>query len=288
MSESKKPAATAAAVKAQAQHAQQKVAAQARNLLSRSTEAVQNAREDLKSKPAAAATPGVADDANKGAQGAPGRAIDGVDGIYAIVFNRLRNWLARSALRYSIILNLVLGAVVAALGMSLAAVSTQPPPEPKYFATNPDGTIMPLVPLNKPMGTKSVVLTWATRVATECYTFSFANMERVVRDCENAYFTEAGAGGYRKALTAARLFEDVRNLELTHETSSPEAAVILDSGEIGGRLAYKIKVPITTRFVGPRTKETSKSQYIYVIALRVPPTESKDGSGIAVHQFVVE
>ncbi|PKM46977.1 MAG: hypothetical protein CVV05_00745 [Gammaproteobacteria bacterium HGW-Gammaproteobacteria-1] len=281
MSEQKKTAATVAAVKGQAQHAQQKAAAQARTLLKRSTEAVKTAGEDLKNR---APTPGAASAPERGDR----QDIAGVDGIYTIVFNRLRNWLARSALRYSIILNLVLCAVNVALGVSIAAISTQAPPEPKYFATNPDGTIMELIPLNKPMSSKSVVLSWATRVVTQCYTFSFTNMDRVVRDCENAHFTEAGAGGYRRALTAARLFEDVKNLELFMETSSPEAAVILDTGEIDGRLAYKVKIPITTRWVGPRTAESSKRQHIFVIALRVPPTESKDGSGIAVHQFVVE
>lgn len=296
MSDKKIPAATAAAAKEQARRAQQKASASAKSILQRSTQAINSARDDLKGRSVDDAAPiNTGDDvvpppkSSIGKSGQPNRDdLARVDGIYTIVFNRLRNWLARSALRYSIILNITLGVIVAILGVSLAGVATQPPPEPKYFATNPNGTIMELIPLSKPMGSKSVVLTWATRVATECYTFSFSNMERVVRDCENAFFTESGAGAYRKALTGARLFEDVRNLELFHESSSPEAAVILDTGEISGRLAYKIKIPVITRFVGPRTAETSKRQNIFLIALRVPPTESKDGSGIAVHQFVVE
>ena len=210
------------------------------------------------------------------------------DGMAQVVFRRLQGWLSRMTLKWSVLLNIIFGIIIALMGVALAALSGEQKIEYVYFAQKPDGTITQLQPLSKPIRTDTAVLNWAQRVATECYSFSFSNMERVVSNCEQKYFTKKGAGQYRNALVKAKIFEDVKNLELFHVTSLEDAPVIVDTGKVGKNkniLAYKLKVPVYVRISGPRTKDNTKSVTIYLLVQRVPSVDKP--TGLAVKQFIV-
>jgi len=210
----------------------------------------------------------------------------GIDGLAIIVYNRLVDYLARSGLRYSVGLNFILGIAVIVCLFIIASLSNQEPPEPKYFATNPDGTIYELVALNKPLTIRANVLNWAGKTATKCYSFSFTSVERITRECEVDEFTKEGGKEYLNSLGVAGIFADVKENELTYETSMRSAPIIVDEGVISGRAAYNIKIPVFVRVTGPKTRPNSQNRTISIIALRVPTLENP--AGLQVHQFVVE
>jgi len=211
------------------------------------------------------------------------RAGAGADNIAALVYNRLRGWLAVRGLRYSVGLNLLLAGAVLVLTVALAHVANRPPPKPVYFATNPDGTITKLIPLDHPNGTKAALLNWIGRVGTDCFTFSFGNIERKVSECERKYFTTKGAGQYRGALVDAHIIQDTEDQELFQETSLNGAPVIVQSGHLGKRLAYKIKVPVNIRVFGPKVKDNTQKHNLYFLVVRAPTVAMP--SGYAVSRF---
>lgn len=212
---------------------------------------------------------------------APGGDPD-LPGIAILVYNRLRGWIALRGLRYSIALNLVLGVAVAALSLSLAMLANRPAPHPIYFATNPNGTVARLIPLDRPIGTKSTVLNWASRVGTECFTFGFDNIERRVSRCERKYFTTKGAGEYRGALISSQTIQDTEHLQLMQATSLDGSPVIVKTGHYGKRFAYELKVPVNVRVFGPTVKTNTTPRTLYLLVVRAPTVEMPSGYAVAL------
>lgn len=206
-----------------------------------------------------------------------------LEGIAVLVYNRLRGWIALRGLRASILLNIVLGIAVTALSVSLAMLANRPPAQPVYFATNPNGTVAKLIPLNRPIGTKTTVLNWAGRVATTCFTWGFDNIEHRVSSCEQKYFTTKGAGEYRGGLVAAHEFRDTEHLQTIQETSLDGAPVIVQTGHYGKRYAYEVKVPVNVRVFGATVKTSTTQHDMYLLIVRAPTVEMP--SGLAVANF---
>ena len=154
---------------------------------------------------------------------------------------------------------------------------------PAYFATTSDGRVLPMVPLSDPLRSSRWLLSWASQTAVDALTMDFVNWRRTFvrirgRFSPQAYdnFVRAFGQGGMKALVLER------QMVVSAVPSMPP--VIVATGVLFGRRAWKIQIPMTVSFAnGAGT--TPKHYVVTMMVARVPTTVNP--SGVAVTQFVL-
>ena len=194
----------------------------------------------------------------------------------------LRNNFYRDNYRRVVITLLLMVLVnIGILGV-LAWNVTHPRP-PAYFATTPDGKILPLIPLRQPMVSQAELLSWTTQVAVSVYNFSFVNWRKQLQDAA-ANFSPEGWQSYQNALKKSRNLETVISKKLVVTAVPTGAPVILNQGVIRGRYSWKVNMPMLVTY---QSASTTFQQPVTVTLLvsRIPVLNNP--KGIAVVSFFV-
>lgn len=163
---------------------------------------------------------------------------------------------------------------------------------PKYFATTPDGTPIPLVPLSKPNLSSTMLLEWATEAATTAYTFNFVNFRRALQHTRT-YFTRAGYLNFIKALKDSNNFEAVQKNKLVVHASleaGGNPAILRDSDSdpnlrIDGVYTWQVQVPMLVTYEGASQNKIVQRIVLTMLIRRMSALESPRGVGI--ESFVV-
>lgn len=176
----------------------------------------------------------------------------------------------------SILMNVGLVVVISFMGMHK--------PEPKYFATNRDGTIIQLVPLNEPLHTDADIRDWATRAALAAMSYDFLNYRNQLQAAAQ-YFTEEAFTTYLKALKDSGNMDLLTTKRLVAQPYSEGVPVVLAQGMIMDRYAWKVKVPIAVRYVS-----SSQTQIMhYMVTMTITRVSTLDTpQGILIASFVTD
>ena len=165
---------------------------------------------------------------------------------------RLRNNFYRDSYRRLIVvLLLFIILILVAVVMIYQMYTTRP--EPRYFATNTLGRIVPLVPLNVPGNSKEEILEWAQRAVSSAFTFNYVQFRHQLESSKNTYFTEKGGDDYINALKNSNDLVSVTQGKLI-VTASPTAIPtilkqgVVYSGRAQGRYAWDIKIPVQVTY----------------------------------------
>ena len=154
---------------------------------------------------------------------------------------------------------------------------------PASFATPSDGRVIPMAPLSDPLRSSRWLLSWASRTAVDALTMDFVNWRRTFvrirgRFSPRAYddFVRAFGQGGMKTLVLER--------QMVVSAVPSNAPVIVATGVLKGRRAWKIQIPMTVSYSnGAGT--TPKHYVVTMMVTRVPTTIS--AYGVAVTQFVL-
>src|SRR3990167_10591649 len=117
------------------------------------------------------------------------------------------------------------------------------PPSPKYFATYPDGRIMPLVPLNEPNMPQPALLEWANEAATAAFTYDFGNYREALQ-AASQYFTPDGWRDFMNQLSSSTNLNAVITKKLVVKATATGAPVILQEGLLNGVYAWRVTMPM--------------------------------------------
>ncbi|EPX83504.1 type IVB secretion system apparatus protein IcmL/DotI [Salipiger mucosus] len=152
-------------------------------------------------------------------------------------------------------------------------------PDIQYFATDTNGSLLPLTSLDQPVQSVNEVLSWSTDAITKAYTFSFANYRQQLQDARDAFTTE-GWSGFQTALEeSGNLRTVIANRFVT--TAVPRGApVVVSEGYLNGRYAWKIEVPILVTYESAN-KSTTQDLIVQAVIVRRPELEHPKGIGIA-------
>ena len=175
-----------------------------------------------------------------------------------------------------VILCLVLALVVNAGAVLYLATR---PPVNHYFTTDKDGRIMPITPVNQPIGSLADLETWVANSVVKAYTVDFANY-RVSMDEAQRNFTGAGWRGFRNALDSSGFLQTVVDKKYVTTAVPTSAPIKLDEGLIEGRYAWKLQMPLLVTFQS-QTGSQSQSLMINIIVVREPEAQNPRGLGIA-------
>lgn len=192
----------------------------------------------------------------------------------------LRNEYYRDGFRKLI---LVLIAALAALIASVGALYYQVthPPEPRYFATSPNGMIVPVHPLNQKVFSNAEILEWSTEVVMRSFSYDFVNYRTQLQDVAKN-FTGLGWRRFRDALDKSRELETIISQRAVMSAIPGGAPIILNQGVNQGSYAWMIKVPVVLRIQGPIgiTQPMVVTIQVNRVSLENNP------KGIAISQFV--
>ena len=154
---------------------------------------------------------------------------------------------------------------------------------PAYFATTSDGRVIPMTPLSEPLRSSRWLLSWASRTAVDALTMDFVNWKRTFARIRGRFSPQAYADFYR-AFDAGGMKTLILDRQMVVSAVPEDAPVIVATGVIGGRRAWKIQIPMTVSYSnGAGT--TPKHYVVTMMVTRVPPTINP--GGVAVTQFVL-
>lgn len=155
-------------------------------------------------------------------------------------------------------------------------------PKPVYFATNYNGTLLKMIPLEQPYVTNEHILAWAVEASLKAYSFNFLDYKSDLQEARK-YFTPAGFESYLKALEQSGNLAAVEKNKLVVKATVSDIPVITQEGLIKGRYAWRVEIPMIVQYV---TAGANYEQSVLVKLLigRVSTLESVQG--IAIAQFV--
>jgi intracellular multiplication protein IcmL len=158
------------------------------------------------------------------------------------------------------------------------------PPAPVYFATSTYGRITPLIPLDQPNSTDSVVLQWASLATIASFSYNFVNY-RSELEAASEYFTANGWNSFLKTLKDSNNLLAVVSKKLVVTAVPTRTPEIVKKGIINGRYAWQIKIPIQVTYVSSEVFSTS-AQEVNILITRVSALNNPKGIGI--EQFVAK
>lgn len=156
-------------------------------------------------------------------------------------------------------------------------------PKPTYFATNADGSLVRMVPLNKPNLSTNALLAWAAEAATAVFNYDFVHYREDLQRAQE-YFTPAGYQQMLKALQESGNLEAVKTKKLVASAVPTGAPVITKERIINDRYTWEMQIPMAVAYQSG-TELIPQKIVITMLVARVPTTESAKGIGIA--QFIV-
>jgi len=173
-------------------------------------------------------------------------------------------------------------ALSAALCLSLAINMVQllTPAKRTYFATEPNGSIIPLVPLSTPIMTDSALMDWTVRALTRAFTLTWSNYRGDEEGALPSFTTQAQAD-YTAGLEKYKIIQLLTNQGENLSCVVSGAPVITQKGvESNGTAYWVLQVPLIWTYSagGSGVQGTSTQSVIAsVLVIRAPETVSPDG-----------
>lgn len=166
----------------------------------------------------------------------------------------------------------------------IAGIAIFAKPAPKFFATDREGRIIPLVPLNQPYQNSGAVLGWASEAIMKTFSMDFVHYRRSLNESRE-YFTEDGWNGFLQAMQDSGVGPSMKEQKQVVSATPTDAAVIVGQGELRGSYTWKIKQPFLITF-STNTESRSQKVVVSLTVLRVPTTVNAKGLGI--QQIIME
>ncbi len=199
----------------------------------------------------------------------------------AVEIVRLRNKFYRDNYKrvmFALLLSFII--IVVLMGIIFYMISHQP--QPKYFATRPNGALIPLIPLSRPNQSNRTIKQWANEAAVAAYTFNWVDYRKALEDASN-FFTPQGWTQFVTQLKASNNLDAIKDRKLIMSSVATGAPVILHQGLLNGRYSWKVEMPMLVS-LNSASQTLQQALNITLLITRVSPLDNP--KGIAIAQFI--
>lgn len=155
-------------------------------------------------------------------------------------------------------------------------------PTPKYFATQSDGTILPLQPLNEPNMSNNAISSWANEAVMAVYSFNFIDYRQALSRAQD-YFTPEGWQQFLSSLQSSNTLAMVLSQKLIVTAVPTQAPVILDQGLLSGTYAWKIQEPVLVTY---QSASMTQPQALTIVMTIERMSTLNNPKGVGISQFV--
>jgi intracellular multiplication protein IcmL len=186
----------------------------------------------------------------------------------------------RGSLKALLVLSLTL---LAATALCIFLVLSRP--EPKYFASSPDGRIVELVPLSRPVLSDAGLLNWVAETVTSTLALDFLHWRDKLTSIR-PNFTQEAFKSVLESLKAAGVLAMIEEKRLNVSAVVSRAPVITASGTTeDGRMGWKIEVPVIVSYESSKGVESTQQLLATVLVGR--EETSINPRGVAIRQIVL-
>lgn len=173
---------------------------------------------------------------------------------------------------------LIMAIVIIAMLTSVLVYMLTHPPAPKYFATDSQGRLLPVLPLNEPNLSDAALLQWTNMAVVSAFTFDFVNYRTQLQSASQ-YFTTEGWQEFLNALKSSGNISSVISGRMTVSAVATGAPVISQQGTIDNRYVWRIKMPMLITYQG--TQITQQNVMANILVVRISTLTNPKGIGIA-------
>ena len=157
-------------------------------------------------------------------------------------------------------------------------------PVDRFYATTPDGRVIPFTPLEEPVMTQAALGSWVVTAVTEAFTVGHHDW-RLRLSGVREYFTEDGYDGYTRQLEESRLLERVREYRQVTSAVAKGAPVMTQATMWQGRALWTMEFPMLLTFHAGNREDTIEF-VVTTLVMRVRREERP--AGIGIQQIVME
>lgn len=152
-------------------------------------------------------------------------------------------------------------------------------PSPVIFVTDKNFRIQAEVPLNQPYLTQPEVLQWVSHAVPTAFNYDFINYAQQLQAAQH-FFT---ADGWRIFINHLNSYANpalIRSNKLFVTGVAAGAPTILNWGNLNGKIAWWVQMPVTISYAGYKPLATAVLT-LQILVVRVPTTVNLNGVGIA-------
>lgn len=180
---------------------------------------------------------------------------------------------------------------VICLGFSVALMfySVQKTESNVYFATDPNGSLIKLVPLGKPNHSHAAVADWLNRALIDTFDFHHGNLEKKLNEAALKWFTANGASELISALDESNNFESIRSRKMFVTLALKHTPIVIKAGKPSWSKYYLWKLEGKgTMTYRTSTDEFSNDVLFSVIVSRKSMINDAMGLGVAKIIMTIE
>lgn len=169
--------------------------------------------------------------------------------------------------------------------LSLAAAITLllTKPEPRYFATQQNGQILPLVPMNEPYLAPNQVTSFAVEAVTRSFTLDFANYRTDLQDASRFYVQPEGWNLFLDALQQSGNLDLVKNKRMNATAVAQSATITKEGVAEDGRYHWYVQLPLRVTYESA-SEVANQNMVVTAEVVRVPTYENI--YGIALYRVI--
>ncbi len=161
-------------------------------------------------------------------------------------------------------------------------------PTPKYFATTPDGRLLPIIRLDKPVYTDpKLVSDWAVKAVIDTYSMDFVTWRQRLQDAQQ-YFTLGGYREFIQALKASTNLEAIKEMRQVVSIDIEEEPILSREGQVNQNLPYSwdFRIPVLITYENARDLVIKQKG---VVLIRVERASFRTYTkGLAIKQLVLQ
>lgn len=172
-------------------------------------------------------------------------------------------------------LNLMTKVVIAMTVVTVISVITaiwtlNSKPEPRYFATQENGGILPLIPLSNPYLSDGEVINFAVEAITRSLTMDFANWRSDLSGAKKYFDHPQGWNSFLDAVNNSGMLDYIRENRLV-STAVANGAVIVRTGENDNdQFVWTVHIPLIITYES--ASELSRDNLLAEVELSRLPT----------------
>jgi intracellular multiplication protein IcmL len=150
---------------------------------------------------------------------------------------------------------------------------------PNNFAVTEKGTIIPLIPLDKPYVSESRVIGFADECIREALSHDFNNYRMTVARATEC-FTPAGAESYAHAMDP--LLKDLQERRMVMSVSVTQSPTVVRTYKRSDVYSWGLQAVVTLNREGTRERVTPASYVVELTIERVPLEDSVRGISVSM------
>ena len=184
----------------------------------------------------------------------------------------------QKAFRIFTVLNLIL-VVIMILSISMAWNAWTNKSTPRYYATQEDGRVVPLIAISRPFLNNGQIMNFAVQAITAALTMDYKNWRRDLTDASIHFQHPGGWNNFLEALENSGTLNSIIQRKLISNAVANNPVIIDNGFDSRGRYSWTVQIPLKITFESSNERKVDDNM-AEVIVSQLPTSENSAALGI--------